>query len=155
MSELKRDFDLQYEKKREGFKKADEEEKALKVQSAEEEFLLKEKELKIELSKVESVNLLPKSMFSSVIIDRLMNYFSDWRVDSMKEAINLYFDEFWKQEESRKISGLFKGLEEKLIENNSLIMKVSEDSDKVIDSLSELSYSVDDLKSKIDSKSNN
>ena len=40
-------------------------------------------------------------------------------------------------------------------ENNSLIMKVSEDSDKVIDSLSELSYSVDDLKSKIDSKSNN
>lgn len=94
-------------------------------------------------------------MFSSVVIDRLMNYFSDWRVDSMKEAINLYFDEFWKQEESRKIRGLFKGLEEKLIENNSLIMKVSEDSDKVIDSLSELSYSVDDLKSKIDSKSNN
>ena len=151
MSELKRDFDLQYEKKREGFKKADEEEKALKVQSAEEEFLLKEKELKIELSKVESVNLLPKSMFSSVIIDRLMNYFSDWRVDSVKEAINLYYNEAWRIEESKKLQEFFRTVDERLTDNNEMIAKVSEDSSNTIEALSELSSAVENLSKEIDS----
>lgn len=66
----------------------------------------------------------------------------------MKEAINLYFDETWRQEFSNTI-------EERLKENNQLITRVSEDTIEMIENLSELKYSVDDLSLKINSLESN
>ena len=43
-----------------------------------------------------SIELLPKSMLSSSIIEQIIKYFSDWRVDSVKEAIKLYYNEAWR-----------------------------------------------------------
>ena len=110
--------------------------------------LLSKEVLEMELKRIESMNLLPKSLGSSVVVDKIIEYFSDWRVDSMKEAINLYFDETWRQEFSNTI-------EERLKENNQLITRVSEDTIEMIENLSELKYSVDDLSSKINSLESN
>lgn len=84
-------------------------------------------------------------MFSSEIIDQMIKYFSDWRVDNIKEAINLYFNEAWKQEENRKLTDFFIGVEEKLTENTKLLAKISEDASNTVETLSELSSIVENL----------
>lgn len=148
ISELKRDFDLRYEENRKLLQKEDDREEAEKIQLAKKEMLLSKEVVEMELKRIESINLLPKSLVSSVVIDKIIKYFSDWRVDSMKEAINLYFDETWRQEFSNTI-------EERLKENNQLITRVSEDTIEMIENLSELKYSVDDLSLKINSLESN
>ena len=75
----------------------------------------------------------------------MIKYFSDWRVDNIKEAINLYFNEAWKQEENRKLKDFFIGVEEKLTENTKLLAKVSEDASNTVETLSELSSIVENL----------
>ncbi|WP_373104170.1 hypothetical protein [Streptococcus lutetiensis] len=75
----------------------------------------------------------------------MIKYFSDWRVDNIKEAINLYFNEAWKQEENRKLKDFFIGVEEKLTENTKLLAKVSEDASNMVETLSELSSIVENL----------
>lgn len=145
ISELKRDFDSQYEGKRQSFKREDDKEKSEKIQFAEKELLLSKLASEANFNKLESINLLPKSMFSSEIIDQMIKYFSDWRVDNIKEAINLYFNEAWKQEENRKLTDFFIGVEEKLTENTKLLAKVSEDASNTVETLSELSSIVENL----------
>lgn len=145
ISELKRDFDSQYEGKRQNFKREDDKEKSEKIQFAEKELLLSKLASEANFNKLESINLLPKSMFSSEIIDQMIKYFSDWRVDNIKEAINLYFNEAWKQEENRKLTDFFIGVEEKLTENTKLLAKVSEDASNTVETLSELSSIVENL----------
>lgn len=145
ISELKRDFDSQYEGKRQSFKREDDKEKSEKIQFAEKELLLSKLASEANFNKLESINLLPKSMFSSEIIDQMIKYFSDWRVDNIKEAINLYFNEAWKQEENRKLKDFFIGVEEKLTENTKLLAKVSEDTSNTVETLSELSSIVENL----------
>lgn len=145
ISELKRDFDSQYKGKRQSFKREDDKEKSEKIQFAEKELLLSKLASEANFNKLESINLLPKSMFSSEIIDQMIKYFSDWRVDNIKEAINLYFNEAWKQEENRKLTDFFIGVEEKLTENTKLLAKVSEDASNTVETLSELSSIVENL----------
>lgn len=154
ISQLKRDFELQYESKRQNFKKEDDNEKKIKLQLAEEELQISKEVSESNLQKLECVNLLPKSMFSSTIIAQLIKYFADWRVDSVKEAINLYYDEIWRQEESEKLQEFFTRVEEKLTDNTNIITKVSEDTSNTLETLSELSSAVENLSIEIDLLSN-
>ena len=93
-------------------------------------------------------------MLSSSIVVQIIKYFADWRVDSVKEAINLYYDEIWRQEESEKLQEFFTRVEEKLTDNTNMIAKVSEDTSNTLKTLSELSSAVENLSIEIDLLSN-
>ncbi|HFI0015373.1 hypothetical protein ACPC58_09635 [Streptococcus sp. VTCC 12905] len=149
--QLKRDFDVQYEGKRQSFKIEDDKEKSEKLQLAEKELQISKEDSEYNLNMLNSIELLPKSMLSSSIIEQIIKYFSDWRVDSVKEAINLYYNEAWRIEESKKLQEFFRTVDERLTDNNEMIAKVSEDSSNTIEALSELSSAVENLSKEIDS----
>lgn len=150
ISQLKRDFELQYDSKRKSFKIEDNKEKKKKLQLAKEELQISKEASESNFKKLECVNLLPKSMLSISIIVQIIKYFADWRVDSVKEAINLYYDEKWRQEESKKLQEFFTRIEERLTDNTNMIAKISEDTSSTIETISELSSAVENLSIEID-----
>lgn len=74
--------------------------------------------------------LLSEKMRNSYVIKRLIDYFEDGRVDSLKEAINLYYDDIYKERESKLAEEHRQKLEQIINEQNDSIqhaISVAED----------------------------
>ena len=70
-------------------------ESEIALQKAKEKYSLIETEIK-------SVDLLSKELQKSVVVKQLINYLENNRADTLKEAVNLWFDEKRKDEEAAK-----------------------------------------------------
>ena len=93
--------------------------------------------------------MLPSSLISTEIIEKLIGYFKNWRADTIKEAINIYFEEKWKIEESKKNRVLFQKIENQLTETNELIKQVDNQTQQISNELSEVSNIVSELQHNI------
>ena len=58
-----------------------------------ENYSKKEKELKILLNEIEKTKIIPKAYWNRNAISKIVTYFANNRVDTMKEAINMFHEE--------------------------------------------------------------
>ncbi|HFU4123217.1 TPA: hypothetical protein ACGO7R_001137 [Streptococcus suis] len=124
LEQVKQEYNHLYHDKRQEFQRLDQEEKTGKLSFAEEQLYKTSQVLAEVTRKVESVNLLPPSLYSCHAIDRLITYFEDWRADTLKEAINLYFDESWRKDESQRLQRSFEALAQQMKGNEEQVSEV-------------------------------
>lgn len=70
---------------------------AFDIQAAEKQFRVTKAECDIARAALEADDLLSEKLQKVEIVDELITYFQDQRADSMKEAVNLYFEEQHRQ----------------------------------------------------------
>lgn len=151
LSKAKEEYYLFYKSKREKIEALDTEEKENRIKDIERDLEIKHNIFETESQKIEDYKLLPNSLMSTVILEKLIDYFKNWRADTLKEAINIYFEEKWKIEESEKNQALFTNIENKINETNDLIKQIDEQSQQINDELSKVSNSVYELERNIQS----
>ncbi|QIW52116.1 hypothetical protein [Pseudolactococcus raffinolactis] len=149
ISKATEEYYLANENQREKFKVLDKEEKENKIKEAEKKVEIKHNIFETESQKIEACELLPSSLISTEIIEKLIGYFKNWRADTIKEAINIYFEEKWKIEESKKNRVLFQKIENQLTETNELIKQVDNQTQQISNELSEVSNIVSELQHNI------
>lgn len=111
----------EYKSKREELKLKDKDEKDQKIKNAD-EILTSATDQKNKAEKAWKENtLLSERLRNTQTIKRLIDYFDDGRVDSLKEAINLYYDDMHKEKESQLAEEHRKRLEEIILNQNESI----------------------------------
>ena len=91
---------------------------------------------------------------SSIIIDKLISYFDNWRTDNLKDAINLYFDEKWKIDESNRIRDLLENIEQKLDKNNEQFSYVITNIEEIGETISDINTTLNNLNNTITEETN-
>ncbi|HEL2058094.1 TPA: hypothetical protein TY768_001270 [Streptococcus suis] len=145
LEQVKQEYNHLYHDKRQEFQRLDQEEKTGKLSFAEKQLYKTSQVLAEVTRKVESVNLLPPSLYSCHAIDRLITYFEDWRADTLKEAINLYFDESWRQDESQRLQRSFEALAQQMKGNEEQVSEVLKLVRETRDTMFEVRSKVDDI----------
>lgn len=121
VSKAKEQYYEEYKQKREELLSKDEYEKSQKMKEAS-ELLASANEQKSKTEKSWRGNtLLSERLRHSQTITRLIEYFDDGRVDTLKEAINLYYDDIHKEKESQLAEEHRKRLEEIILDQNDSI----------------------------------
>lgn len=110
-----KDYLKKYKDKRAQFEKEDNEDKENRITEATR--TLEDVRSKLERSKYNWENsiFLASSLRKSDVIEKMITYFNEGRVDTLKEAINLYYDDVYKEEE-KKLAEEHRQKLEKLIE---------------------------------------
>ncbi|MCK1247001.1 hypothetical protein MX112_08975 [Streptococcus uberis] len=91
---------------------------------------------------------------SSIIIDKLISYFDNWRTDNLKDAINLYFDEKWKIDESNRIRNLLENIEQKLDKNNEQFSYIITNIEEIGETISDVNTTLNNLNNTITEETN-
>ena len=126
VSKAKEQYYEEYKQQREELLSKDSFEKSQKLKEASEMFdsAVEQK------NKAEQLwngnTLLSERLKNSQTITRLIEYFDDGRVDTLKEAINLYYDDMHKEKESRLAEEHRKRLEEIILDQNESIQHAIE-----------------------------
>lgn len=92
------------EKKRKALEKEDVDDKVNRISVAKEKLNLAEEHLKRVRLAWKQDELLSERLRNTTTIRKVLEFFEDGRVDTMKEAVNLYYDETRKDEEARLAS---------------------------------------------------
>lgn len=150
----KEEFYKKYSEKRELFNKYDCQEKEEKIYIAQEKFDSTKNVLEKESQKIDSVGVLPRMLMSSIIIDKLISYFDNWRTDNLKDAINLYFDEKWKIDESNRIRDLLENIEQKLDKNNEQFSYIITNIEEIGETISDVNTTLNNLNNTITEETN-
>lgn len=93
-------------------------------------------------------------LMSSIIIDKLISYFDNWRTDNLKDAINLYFDEKWKIDESNRIRNLLENIEQKLDKNNEQFSYIITNIEEIGETISDVNTTLNNLNNTITEETN-
>lgn len=119
------------EKQRRTLEKEDADDKANRISVAKEKFDFAEENLKKICLAWEYDKLLPERLRNTTTIRKILEFFEDGRVDTMKEAVNLYYDEIRKDEEARLASEHREKIESAIKQQNITLQEVVNKVDSV------------------------
>lgn len=98
---VEKSYYKQNENARESLKREDDEDKANRINEANRKLAWAEEKCNLSKSGWELDTLLSERLRNSETINEIIVFFEDGRVDTMKEAVNLFYDERRKNEEAR------------------------------------------------------
>lgn len=136
-AETEKQYYIVYENKRNELKKEDDEDKAGRILDAQNNLQNSEKIFQSAKNLWEQDTLLSERLRNENTIRKMLMFFEDGRVDSMKEAVNLYFEETWKDEEARLAAEHRAKIESTLEEQNKTI-------EELIDKIDDISSDADE-----------
>ena len=94
-------YSKKYQERRQFFKEQDQADKASKIAIAQENLSSATSVLVSSQRDWECDTLLSSRLRNTYTIKKMLEFFEDGRVDNLKEAVNLYYDEVRKEEEAR------------------------------------------------------
>lgn len=110
-----------YQEKRQSFKEQDRADKVSKIAIAQENLSSATSVLVSSQQDWESDTLLSSRLRNAHTIKKMLEFFEDGRVDNLKEAVNLYYDEVRKEEEARLAAEHRQKIENMIADQNSSI----------------------------------
>lgn len=131
------DFYKLNEKKRRAFEKEDAEDKASRIAAAEKRVEIAKEKIAASRDIWSQDTLLSERLRNVEAITKILELFEDGRVDSIKEAVNLYYDELRKDEEAR-LAAEHREKMEKAIEDQNIAIQ------DLVDKVNSVSSTVDE-----------
>lgn len=124
------------QKKRDELKKEDEADKTNRINIAMSRVKQADENLNSIRQVWEQYKILPDKLRTTVVIKKLILFFEEGRVENLKEAINLYYEEEWKEEQERLAAEHRRKMEKAIEEQNMKIQELArkiEDIDSNVD----------------------
>ena len=124
-TEAEKEYYQLNQKKRDGLKKEDEADKTNRINIA----MSRVKQAEEDLSSISQVweryTILPDKLRTTIVIKKLIIFFEEGRVENIKEAINLYYEEEWKEEQERLAAEHRRKMEKAIEEQNMKIQELA------------------------------
>lgn len=138
LEQAQNDYYVVYEKERQSLAAWDEQDKDDRINQARIAFDSIYHMIKQLDEKIEAFATLPKTLRSSGVIDTLSRYLEDWRVDNIQEAIQLYFEENWRNIELEKIQKLSEQVKQEMAHYKSSLTDIMENNQKHFEELADI-----------------
>ena len=141
-----------FKEKRAKLKNEDERDKTEYINQLREKQFKAEKELEYILNSLETTTIISKTYWKEIVVLKIISYFENNRVDTMKEAINMFHEEK-RLEEEKELAQKHREKIEKMIQDlrndmNKMITKIDDDLEDFECRLSMFESKIEDAYSK-------
>lgn len=119
------------QKKRDELKREDEADKTNRINIAMSRLKQADEDLNSIRQVWEQYKILPDKLRTTVVIKKLILFFEDGRVENLKEAINLYYEEEWKEEQERLAAEHRRKMEKAIEEQNMKIQELAREIENI------------------------